>query len=416
MKTSTLSLREARRVALRAQGLLRARPPRPKRHHVLGVVDRLGLIQIDSVNVLARAHYMPAFSRLGPYETTLLDRAAWTGRRRLFEYWGHEASLLPVETQPLLRWRMEGASRGIGTWARMARFAEEQPHTIRETLAEIVDRGPLAAADLRDAGEAKGPWWGWSDGKLALEYLFWSGRVGVTARRGAFERIYDLPERFLPPEILALPTPREADAQRGLIRIAGRALGIATSKDLGAYFRMSPADARPRIGELVEAGELIPVVVEGWRDPAFLIEGLEAPARASARCLLSPFDPLLWERDRTERLFGFRYRLEIYTPSHKREHGYYVLPFLLKDRLVARLDLKAERASRHLVVAAAHSEPGCNPEEVAAALLPELSAMAAWLGLSEIVVRPNGNLVPFLARLIEGRKFGGDHGFAPMVD
>ncbi len=398
-----LGLREARRIALRAQGLTRARPAQPTRRDVLGVVNRLGLVQLDSVNVLARAHYMPAFSRLGPYDTAILDQAAWSGRRRLFEYWGHEASLLPVGTQPLLRWRMERAARGKGTWSHLQRFAAEQPHVVRETLAEITDRGPLAAADLQNAGKAKGPWWGWSDGKLALEYLFWRGEVGVPARRGAFERVYDVPERFMPPAVLALPTPAEADAQRGLVRIAAQALGVATATDLASYFRLPRTDAGRRIDELVEAGELIGAAVETWRAPAFLAAGADVPARVRARCLLSPFDPLLWERDRAERLFGFRYRIEIYTPSHKREHGYYVLPFLLNDRLVGRLDLKADRAKRCLVVAAAHNEPDCGPETVAEAMAPELRSLAAWLDLETIVTEANGSLAPLLAKRLESR-------------
>ena len=397
MTPLSLTGREARRIALKAQGFVEPSPARPRIGDVLGLVARLGLIQIDSVNVLTRAHYVPAFSRLGAYDTTLIDRAAWTGARRLFEYWGHEASLLPVEVHPLLRWRMEAAARGTGTWVNVARAARESPARIAEILAEIRDRGPLAAADLHGASKGQGGWWGWSEGKTALEYLFWSGRVGVRTRRGAFERVYDLPERILPGEILDLPTPSQAEAQRGLLRIAARALGIATGGDLAAYFRLAAEEARPRIADLVEAGEILPATVEGWTAPAYLWPGAEAPARISARRLVSPFDPLLWERPRTERLFGFRYRLEIYTPAHKREHGYYVLPFLMNDRLVARFDLKAERRERRLVVAGAHHESHGKAGAVAEAAWPELRRLAAWLGLDTVTVAPMGALAAALA-------------------
>ncbi|HEX4768888.1 MAG TPA: winged helix-turn-helix domain-containing protein [Lichenihabitans sp.] len=393
---TSLSRREARRIALRAQGLLRARPPRPLMHHLMAMIGRLGLVQIDSVNVLARAHYMPAFSRLGAYDAGLMDLAAWTGRRRLFEYWGHEASLLPVETQPLLRWRMAAAAEGSGTWGNLARFAAERPERVREVLAEINDRGPLAAADLGGA-RGTGPWWGWSDDKRALEVLFWRGQVGVSTRRGAFERVYDLPERILPAAVLSRPAPPKAEAQRGLVRIAAQALGIATGGDLAAYFRLPVTDARARVAELVEAGELRPVRVEGWPQQAYLAPGADLPRRAAAAALISPFDPLLWERPRTERLFGFRYRLEIYTPAHKREHGYYVLPFLLGDRLVARLDLKADRARSRLMVLGAHAEPGTQPRRIAEALWPELDRLAHWLGLGTILFEGRGDLVPMLA-------------------
>ncbi len=387
----SLTRREARRIALGAQGLGQARPARPGCRGVLDLADRLGLFQIDSVNVLVRAHYMPAFSRLGAYDRAHIETAAWSGAPKLFEYWGHEASLLPVALQPLLRWRMEAAARGTGTWAQVARHARENPARIVEILAEIADRGALAAADLRGAGKATGGWWGWSEGKTALEYLFWSGRLGIKTRRGAFERVYDLPERILPPEILALPTPEPADAHRDLVRTAARSLGVATSGDMAAYFRLSPETARGRVAELVESGELRPVAVEGWSASAYLWHEAALPSRATARRLLSPFDPLLWERARTERLFGFRYRLEIYTPAHKREHGYYVLPFLYKDRLAARVDLKAERGGTGcLMVLGAQIEPGHRSGEVAEALWAELRLMADWLGLERIVVSEAG--------------------------
>jgi uncharacterized protein YcaQ len=363
------------------------------------VVDGLGLLQIDSVNVLARAHYLPLFSRLGPYPTSLLERAAWGRRseRRLFEYWGHEASLLPLALQPLLRWRMARAARGEGIYRSIALFARERADFIAAVRREVETRGPLTASELGEGGRGKGAWWGWSDGKRALEYLFWSGAV-TTATRRNFERVYDVPERVLPPAIAAAPTPPEGEAIRALLLIAARALGLATAGDLRDYFRLHPADAHPRLAELVAEGALLPVAVEGWKQPAYLDPAARRPRRVAARALVSPFDPLVWERARTERLFQFRYRIEIYTPAHKREHGYYVLPFLLGDRLVTRVDLKADRPEGRLRVRAAHAEPGVDAAQVAAALAEELALMARWLGLGDIVCERRGDLAAALRR------------------
>ncbi|WP_207480309.1 winged helix-turn-helix domain-containing protein [Arenibaculum pallidiluteum] len=391
----SLSAAEARRVAIAAQGLAEARPRgAPGARHLRRVLARIGLLQIDSVNVLARAHYLPLFSRLGPYAQQVLDEAAWGPRRRrlLFEYWAHEASLLPLETQPLLRWRMERAARGEGIYGGLARFGRERPDYIAAVLAEVAARGPLSAADLSEGGRASGSWWGWSDGKRALEWLFWAGQVTTATRRGAFERVYDLTTRVLPPAISAAPTPPVEEAQRALLRIAAGALGIATERDLRDYFRMEPAETRARLAELVEAGALLPVRIEGWDQQAYLDPGARVPRRVAARALLAPFDPLVWERSRAERLFGFRYRLEIYTPAHKREHGYYVLPFLLGERMAARLDLKADRGGRRLLVHAAHGEPGTPPARTIPALAGELHAMARWLGLETVVVADAGDL------------------------
>lgn len=360
------------------------------------VFERVGLIQIDSVNVLVRSHYMPAFSRLGAYDTRVLERAAWGRRRELFEYWGHEASLIPLDLQPALRWRMERASRGEGIYGGLARFARERKDYIETVYAEIAARGPMGAGDLSDAGKGEGGWWGWSDGKRAAEFLFWSGRITTATRRG-FERIYDLTERALPERIVAEPTPDVAEAQRRLMRVAARSLGIATERDLRDYFRLDPADARARLAELVEEGDLVPVTVKGWDRQAWLARDARVPRRIAARALLSPFDSLVWERDRAERLFGFRYRLEIYTPADKRVHGYYVLPFLLGDRLVARVDLKADRAAGVLRVMGAHPEGKADQGEVATALAEELRAMAGWLGLRDVAVQEKGALSTRLA-------------------
>jgi hypothetical protein len=381
----SLSLSEARRIALAAQGFASPRPRRsPDADDLVGTVRRLGLVQIDSVNVLVRSHYLPAYSRLGPYDAALLDRAAYGDQRRaLFEYWGHEASLLPVELQPLLRWRMERARAGVGVWAGVARIGRERATLCDSVLAEIRERGPIGVSELEGAGRRRAGWWGWSEGKVALEWLFWTGQVTTHSRR-RFERVYDLTERALPSAVIAAPTPAPEEAQRRLLRIAIRALGVATERDLRDYFRLTSADASARIAELVAAGALRPVAVEGWRAHAYLDPDASVPRRITARALLSPFDSLVWERQRTERLFGFRYRLEIYTPAERREHGYYVLPFLLGDRLVARVDLKADRPKRTLRVVRAHCEADAQPGIVASALREELAQLASWLGLERI--------------------------------
>ncbi len=392
--TQTLSAAEARRIALVAQGFGEPRPAtRPGWRQMRRTLERLGLVQIDSVNVLVRAHYLPLFSRLGPYDPARLDRAAYSGiRRTVFEYWGHQASLMPVTLHPLLRWRMERAARGVGIYGGLTRWARRRRPYLDEILAEVEERGPLSASELRNGGKSRGSWWGWSEGKTALEWLFWAGRVTTATRRG-FERVYDLPERALPPAVLAAPTPAEDEAQRALLLRAARALGVATERDLADYFRLHVTDARRRITELVEARALLPARVEGWAEPAYLHPEARAPQRVTARTLLSPFDSLVFERRRTERIFDFHYRLAIYTPARLRSHGYYVLPFLLGDRLVARVDLKADREACVLRALSAHTEPGVEPRRVAGALRQELADMAAWLGLDRVVVSGRGDLV-----------------------
>jgi uncharacterized protein YcaQ len=383
--SAELSLAQARRIALGAQGLAAPRPSgAPTARRVRAVVDALGLVQIDSVNVLARMHYLPAFTRLGPYPRALLDELAWgpLRKRAFFEYWAHEASLIPLARQPLFRWRMARAERGLDTYARMAEFARERRAEADALLARIATDGPMAASDV---GAGSGGWWGWSDAKIALEWLFWSGRLTTRTRRASFERVYDLTERVIPAAVLAQPTPSEADAHRTLLAEAARALGIATLGDLRDYVRLSPGDAAPRVAELVDAGDLVPVQVEGWKQAAYLHARARIPRAARAATLLAPFDPLIWERKRTERLFGIRYRIEIYVPANKREHGYFVLPFLLGDRIVARVDLKADRAARELLVQAAHREPDA-PLDVAEPLAHELRAMATWLDLQRVRV------------------------------
>ncbi|GGF07976.1 hypothetical protein GCM10011611_11790 [Aliidongia dinghuensis] len=394
---------EARRIALAAQGFGLARPETTEAGHLKKLTRRLGVVQIDSVNVLARAHYLPTFSRLGAYDTELLHQAAYAGRRRhLFEYWAHEASYVPVEYYPLLRWRMARAASGSGIYGELARIARERPDYVERIYDEVRARGPISAGELEAEAEAaprtgSGGWWGWSDGKRALEYLFWAGRITTATRRG-FERLYDLTERVLPRAVLAAPVPEIAEAQRQLLMISAKALGIATEPDLRDYFRLRPEDSKARLAELVEAGALLPVTVKGWSQPAYLDPAARLPRRIGARTLLSPFDPLVFERSRTERLWDFRYRIEIYTPEAKRVFGYYVLPFLLGDKLMARVDLKADRGSRVLQVPAAHVEGHADPAAVAPELAQALVETARWLGLERIELGSRGDLMPALAR------------------
>ncbi|WP_047305532.1 winged helix-turn-helix domain-containing protein [Pseudomonas fluorescens] len=382
----SFSLKQARRLALAAQGFGGRRPPATIKAAGLNrQIERLGLLQIDSVNALVRAHYLPLFSRLGSYPQALLDQAAWSqGRQRtLFEYWGHEASLLPMSMYPLLRWRMQRARQGQGIYSQLARFGQERQITVRRVLEAIQEQGALGAGSLSTREERAGPWWDWSDEKQALEWLFAAGEVTVAGRRG-FERLYDLPERVLPAAILQQPLLDEAQAQRGLLVHAAGALGVATEKDLRDYFRLDPGDSRARLAELLESGELLSCEVQGWRQPAYCLPQVRVPRKVAASALLSPFDSLIWERSRTERLFDFRYRLEIYTPRHKRVYGYYVLPFLHHERIVARVDLRAERAMGCLAVHALHEEQPGLDEEGIVALARQLRQMAAWLGLEHI--------------------------------
>jgi len=385
---------QARRVALAAQGFTDRRPaagvtvgPR----HLSRVLDRLGLFQIDSVNVLVRAHYMPMFSRVGRYQRELLDRSYSRAPRRTFEYWGHEASLVRVDLEPALRHRMRRAA--TEAWGGPLRVAREQPDLVAWVLDEVGDRGPLTARQIdHDVPRTRSEWgWNWSVVKQALEYLFYAGEVSSAGRNSAFERRYDLPDRVLPAAVRATPTPTTEDAVRALVRVAARAHGVASEPCLRDYFRLRPAQCQRAVAELVEDAELVPVVVQGWNRPAYLHAEATVPRRVRARALLSPFDPLVFERARTEALFGFRYRIEIYVPAARRVHGYYVLPFLLGDRLVARVDLKADRTAGVLRVAAAHGEPDA-PDETAGELAAELVQLAKWLGLSALAVEPRGDL------------------------
>jgi uncharacterized protein YcaQ len=397
------SLSEARRIALGAQALEGPRPrPRSRTSALpplLRTVDRLGVLQIDAVNVLARAHYVPLFSRHGPYEPQHLDDSVYGPARTLFEYWGHQASLLPVSLHRLFRWRMAQAASLEQIYGGLARFVRARRAYVDGVLAEIISRGPLRAGELSSSTPRKGGWWGWSDAKRALEFLFWSGRVTTSTRKN-FERVYDLTERVLPRAVLEMPTPAVADAHRELVRISSRALGIATDDDLADYFRLRLGDVRPRIKELVEERALFPVRVDGIAKSAYLAAGARVPRVATGRALLSPFDPLVWHRARTERLFDFHYRIEIYTPEHLRQHGYYVLPFLDGEQLAARVDLKAARDVSTLLVQAVHLEPGADAKKTAASLAEELREVATWLGLERIRVTRKGSLAAMLKRAL----------------
>jgi uncharacterized protein YcaQ len=385
----------ARRIALAAQGFGEPRPAVAEKRHFNRVVNRLGLLQIDSVSAVVRAHYMPLYARLGPYPMVLLEQAAARRPRRLFEYWAHEASFLPVETWPLMQWRMRRAAEGHGIYKGIARFGREKSAFVEEIFEEVKRRGPIAASDI-EGHKGSGGWWGWSEAKQAFEWLFWTGRITTASRRG-FERLYDLPERVLPAEIMARPIPSPADAQRELMRISAKALGVGTPACFRDYFRLSPEAAKAHIPELVESGDLLPTEVKGWPRQTFIHKDARAPRRIEARALLAPFDPLVFERTRTEQLFGFRYRIEIYTPADKRQHGYYVLPFLLNDAIVARLDVKADRPAGILRVHAAFAEPGA-PNDTAVHLAEELRLMQQWLQLESIQITPAGDLGPALAK------------------
>jgi uncharacterized protein YcaQ len=363
--------------------------------------ERVHLVQIDSVNVLVRSQELPVFARLGPHRRDLVPAMAADGE--LFEYWGHMASLLPVELQPLFRFKMAMARRGEGMWTGMTKLLNERPEYLAAVLDDVKARGPLRTVDLRDGTRRKrDPWWSWDDAKVALELLFSTG--DVTARRlPNFEREYDLTERVLPASVLERPTPTEQESRRELLALSAQALGVGTVHDLCDYFRLNIPKSRPALAELVDAGQLVPVEVEGWSAPTYLWHEARVPRRIAARTLLSPFDSLVWDRDRTERVFTFHYRIEIYTPAPKRQYGYYVLPFLLGDELVARVDLKSDRKESALLVPAAWGEPGVAfDDEVADELHEELVELATWLGLERVVIGRRGDLADSLRRVSTG--------------
>lgn len=380
---------QARRFALAAQGFNDKRPSgRIDRRHFRKVVDRVGLIQIDSVNYFSRAHFMPFFSRLGPYDRDQLDAWLWRSGE-IFEYWGHEASLIPVGHHSLFRWQMD---RGAN-WNAMTRLQDEAPDFIDDVYAQVVERGPLQTRDLEDTGTRPGrEMWNWNTGKLALEILFIEGRVTTAYRPSNFVRMYDLPERVIDTRHLEAPDISTEHAQAELLMAAAKSMGVATADDLGDYYRIRMPATRPLVAQLAEQGRLLEVEVEGWDKPAFLHPEATLPRSATGTALLSPFDNLVWYRPRMERIWDFHYRIEIYVPEPKRVYGYYVLPFLMNGDLVGRVDLKTDRQESTLRVKGAFGEPGADLKAVASALGPELEAVAKWLDMSEIAIEKNGDL------------------------
>jgi uncharacterized protein len=400
-----MSQAEARRVALAAQGFgTRPGGEPPGTDEIVTLIRRLGLLQLDTVNVFCRSHYMPVYSRLGPYDRGALDRIAAhtvdTVDRQLVEYAAHEASLIPLDSLPLFRWRMARVDREA--WAPLVKLVKDNPDAVSNALRLVSEQGPIRAssADLSRATDqtTKGLW-NFKEGKAAFEYLYFGGLVSVSGRVN-FERLYDLPERVLPSSLLEQPTLSEPDAQRELVKIAAKALGVATEPDLGDYFRLPRSASKARVAELVENGELIPVSVEGWRLPAYLWLSARPPRTLAVKSLLSPFDPLIWFRDRTQQLFNFQYRIEIYTPAAKRVYGYYVLPFLLGESLVARVDLKSDRKAKVLRVQSAFGERGIDPKHVSRELAAELRQVATWLELDEVTAEDQGNLAKDLRKAL----------------
>jgi uncharacterized protein YcaQ len=396
----SLSRSQARRIALTAQGFNDRFSGARDMRSLQRVLDRIALLQIDSVNVVRRAHYLPLFSRLGPYDIELLHRAAGRPPRRVFEYWGHEASYVRTDLYPALRFRMATADEAA--WGSMRRLWRDKPDFVAWVLSEVESRGPLTARQIEyDVPRTRTDWgWNWSEVKIALEFLFYSGKITSARRNSAFERVYDLPEQVLPRAVLEAPTPTAAESHRILVRAAASAHGVGTEKDLRDYFRLGVAPTKQAISDLVEAGELLPVAVEGWRRPAYLWHAARLTRKVEACALLSPFDSLIFERTRTEELFDYRFRIEIYVPPDKRVYGYYVYSFLLGERIVARVDLKADRQAGILLVRSAWSEPTA-PVDVAERLAAALWSMAAWLDLDGLSVAPNGDLAPVLQAVAE---------------
>lgn len=401
LTADVLRLDEARRIALHAQGFADPRPTgQVDRRHLRRVLDRVGVVQIDSVNVLTRSHELPFLARLGPYPRERLAGWLW-GSGEVFEYWAHEASLLPVELHPLLRWRMAEDH----AWSSPSVVAAERPELVDALLTAIRERGPVTLAELEHLGDdikrpppRPGAMWNWTPAKKAVEHLFWRGVVGAVRNPQSFGRHYVLPDRVLPPEVLAAPTPTDDEARKALLLRAARSHGVGSARCLADYHRLNIPVARTLLDELVADGALRRIEVQGWRQPAYLHPEAKLPRQVPASALLSPFDSLVWERARVEALFGFRYRIEIYVPAAKRVHGYYVLPFLHDGRLVARVDLKADRRAGVLQVRGAYAEPGFDPDLDLPPLVARLRELAAFLDLDEVAVEDRGDLSPALRR------------------
>ncbi len=400
---------QARRLALGALGFARGRPGGSvSARHLRATIDRLGFFQIDSVNVLQRAHYLPLYSRLGPYDTSMLHRAAERSPRRLVEYWAHEAAFLDVELWPAFAFKRQDESR---MWGGPREIAREKPQLVAQVREEVGRRGPLTARQIEDdVPRDRSHWgWNWSEAKQALEYLFYVGEVMVAGRNAQFERLYDVAERVLPPHVAERPDLASDAAHRELVEHAARALGIGTAQCLRDYFRLQPAPTVQAIAELQEEGVLVPATIGGWARPAWRHRDAVTPRKVRARALVSPFDPLVFERTRLKQLFDFEYRIEIYVPAEKRLYGYYVLPFLLGDRLVGRVDLKHDRATGRVLVLGAYAEPHA-PDETAAELAAELRLLASWLGATDVSVAERGDLAPALTRALHDRPVHGSSG------
>ncbi len=395
-----MSRAQARRTALAAQGFLDPPHDPPTLRTLSRTVARTGVLQVDSVNVLQRAHFMPLYSRMGPYDPTLLHRAAGgRAQRRLVEYWAHVQALMPVELWPAMAHRRDFYRARRGKW-----WQQVGDRAVARVLSQVASGGAVTARDLDDGAPRNRDHWGWnwSEARKALDYLYTVGDLAIARRTQQFEVVYDLPERVLPPAVLAAPTPPVEEQHLALVRRAAVSHGVATLRCLADYYRMRVDDVRAAVAVLVEEGELEPVAVEGWSRPAYLHRDARRPRRVDARAVLSPFDPLVWERERAERLFDFHYRIEIYVPKHKRVHGYYVLPFLLRDEIVARVDLKADRATGRLLVPGTFAEDGA-PADTAAQLAAELHRLAGWLGLGDVVIGDRGDLVTGLRAEVAGR-------------
>jgi hypothetical protein len=387
-RLDTLSIPDARALALAAQGFDTPRPAsKATQRHVNSLISRLGVIQIDSVNVLVRSQELPLFSRLGNHDRNAIPKA--TESQKIFEYWGHEAAHLPVEIHPLFRWKMEAARLGKARHWGLTSFYDDNKAFVKRMLKHVETNGPTTARELSTRTEKRGAdkktWWDWDESKTALEYLFLTGQLMSRGRGTDFARIYDTPDRVLPKKVLDAPTPAEHDARKQLLVRSAIAQGVVTATDLADYYRQKLASVKPLITELLEEGELREVAVDGWAEKAFVHRSAKLPKQLHATALLSPFDSLVWCRPRNERLFDFHYRIEIYTPKEKRKFGYYVLPFMMNGQMVGRVDLKSDRANSKLLVHSVHTEKGTKRTMINDALDNELRAMALWLGLDKVV-------------------------------
>jgi uncharacterized protein YcaQ len=387
-RLDALLIADARALALAAQGFDTPRPTnKATQRHVNSLISRLGVIQIDSVNVLVRSQELPLFSRLGNHDRNAIPKA--TESQKNFEYWGHEAAHLPVEIHPLFRWKMEAARLGKARHWGLTSFYDDNKAFVKRMLKHVETNGPTTARELSTRTEKRGAdkktWWDWDESKTALEYLFLTGQLMSRGRGTDFARIYDTPDRVLPKKVLDAPTPTEHDARKQLLVRSAIAQGVVTATDLADYYRQKLASVKPLITELLEEGELCEVAVDGWAEKAFVHRSAKLPKQLHATALLSPFDSLVWCRPRNERLFDFHYRIEIYTPKEKRKFGYYVLPFMMNGQMVGRVDLKSDRANSKLLVHSMHTEKGTKRTMINDALDNELRAMALWLGLDKVV-------------------------------